>query len=78
METRLKATIAAVLDVTVATIDDDASPETIPAWDSLKQMNIMLAVEDEFGIRFDEGQIANLTSYVRIRQALTAMGIGPS
>jgi acyl carrier protein len=75
MESRLKSTIAAVLDLDPATLGDDASPETISAWDSIKQMDIILAVEDEFDIRFKDETIADLASYTLIRDELASMGI---
>jgi acyl carrier protein len=71
---RLKATIAAVLDLDPTSLGDDASPETIPDWDSIKQMNIILAVEDEFGVRFDDEAVTELSSYALIRDALSSMG----
>jgi acyl carrier protein len=75
---RLKATIAAVLDIDAAALGDDASPETIPDWDSVKQMNIILAVEDEFDVRFKDEAIENLSSYALIRQELASMGVALS
>jgi acyl carrier protein len=75
MESRLKSTIAAVLDLDPATLGDDASPETISDWDSIKQMDIILAVEDEFDIRFKDETIADLASYTLIRDELASMGI---
>ncbi|HEX4198424.1 MAG TPA: acyl carrier protein [Caulobacteraceae bacterium] len=75
---RLKTTIAAVLEVDVAAIGDDASPETLPDWDSVKQMNIVLAVEDEFDVRFKDEAIENLSSYALIRQELASMGVALS
>jgi acyl carrier protein len=78
MERRLKTTIAAVLDIDPGTLGDDASPETIANWDSIKQMDIILAVEDEFDVRFRDETIAELASYVLIRDELALMGIAPS
>ncbi|HLK26424.1 MAG TPA: acyl carrier protein [Caulobacteraceae bacterium] len=74
VETRLKWTIAVVLDLDAAQLGDDASSETIPAWDSVKQMDIVLAVESEFDVRFTDAAIPNLTSYRILRQELAALG----
>ena len=78
MSDRLRAVIASVLDVSPSDIGDDASPETMPSWDSVKQMDVMLAVEDEFQIRFEDEQIAQLTSYIAIRDAVAALEASPS
>jgi acyl carrier protein len=72
---RLKRTIAAVLDVDVGVIGDDASSETIAAWDSVKQMDILLAVEDEFDVRFGDELLPELSSFRRIVEELIAIGV---
>lgn len=77
MSDRLRAIIASVLDLAPADIGDDASPDTIANWDSVKQMDVMLAVEDEFQVRFEDEQIAQLTSYIAIRDAIAALKADP-
>ena len=44
---RLYKTIAEVLGVPSDSINDDSSPETIPTWDSLNHLNIVMALEFE-------------------------------
>jgi acyl carrier protein len=78
MERRLKATIAAVLDLDPDALGDDASPKTIDQWDSVKQMDIVLAVEDEFGVRFRDEAVADLASYRLLRDELAAIGVAAS
>ena len=78
MERRLKTTIAAVLGLDVDAVGDDASAETIAAWDSVKQMDIVLAVEDEFDVRFSDDVIATLASYALIRDELASLGVAVS
>lgn len=77
-DSRLKATVAAVLDVDPAGLGDDASPATIPNWDSVKQMDIILAVEDEFNVRFNDEAFTEISSYALIRAELASMGVPPS
>ena len=55
--------MAAVLDVDASTIDDDASMDTIPSWDSVRHMNLVLALEDELGVAFPDEDAANATSF---------------
>jgi len=43
--------------VTPATTRDD-----IPAWDSVEHLNLMLALEDAFGLTLDIDDMARLTS----------------
>ena len=55
--------MAAVFDVPATEITDEASPHEIKGWDSLKHMNLVLALEDEFNIHIDEAEIASLVSF---------------
>lgn len=73
MEARLKAVLAATLNVPAEQIDVNASPATIAQWDSLKQMQVMLAVEDEFGVQFADDDIHQLTSYSAILSRLAEL-----
>lgn len=51
-EAKLKEVMAAVLGVDVSTISDDASMDSIESWNSLRQMSLVLALEEEFGVSF--------------------------
>jgi len=62
-EDRIRNVMAAVFDVPAAEITDEASPHDIKGWDSLKHMNLVLALEEEFDIRFDEAEIASLVNF---------------
>jgi acyl carrier protein len=40
----------------------ESSPKTISTWDSLQQVHLILALEEEFGVQFDVDQIALMRS----------------
>lgn len=60
---KIKDVMAAVLEVDASTIGDDASMDTIGTWDSLRQMNLVLALEEAFGVSFPDEDAANATSF---------------
>lgn len=60
---KLKNVVATVLNVDVSRIDSNASSDTIESWDSLRHMNLVLALEDEFGVSLPDEEAANATSY---------------
>lgn len=62
-EDRIRNVMAAVFDVPPTEITDDASPHDIKGWDSIKHMNLVLALEDEFEIHFDEAEIPSLVNF---------------
>ena len=74
--TRVKDVMAAVLEVDVLTIGDDASMDTISNWDSLRHMNLVLALEDAFGVSFPDDDAANATSYQLILLVLRELALG--
>lgn len=74
--TRVKDVMAAVLEVDVRTIGDDASMDTIANWDSLRHMNLVLALEDAFGVSFPDDDAANATSYQLILLVLRELALG--
>lgn len=75
MEDRIKKVLAIVLEKELNEIKNDCSPETIEEWDSLKQMNLIVAVESEFAVEINENEILELTSIPAIAAILKAKGI---
>ena len=48
----------------------DASPETVPEWDSLNHINLMLELEGTLGISIPAQEYAELVSFQAILQAV--------
>lgn len=72
MEERLKIVMTQVLDLGPDAAIENASPDTVAGWDSLRHMSLITALEDEFGIEFDDDDIVNMVSYERIVLTLQA------
>jgi acyl carrier protein len=66
-EAALKQVLGSVLNLPVEAIGQDTSAETVADWGSLAQLNLVLALEEEFGIEIPDEDAAELTSYPRIR-----------
>lgn len=60
---KLKNVIATVLNVDIGRIDENASSDTLESWDSLRHMNLVLAIEEEFGVSIPDEEAADVTSY---------------
>jgi acyl carrier protein len=60
MQNRIKKVIADVLMIDVELLNDESSPETIEDWDSLKQMNIIIALEEEFDILLSDDEVIEM------------------
>lgn len=72
---RLVQALASVLGVAPAVLDDSASPASIPAWDSLNHLNVVLAVESEFGVSLSVEDALEMRSVGAIRRLLDARGV---
>jgi acyl carrier protein len=62
-EVLLKQIMGSVLKVDPAGLGPQSSSDTIETWDSLKHMNLVLALEEEFGVTIPDEEAANITSY---------------
>lgn len=52
-------------------IGDDASPQTIGTWNSLAHINLVVALEEEFGVQFQDQEIVQMTSLKEILSRLS-------
>ena len=59
----VKQVMASVLEVDESAIGDDASMDSVEGWDSLKQMNLVLALEESFGVSIPDEDAGNATSF---------------
>ena len=59
----VKRVLASVLEVDIETIDEKSTMDSVPGWDSLRQMNLVLALEECFGVTIPDEDAANATSY---------------
>lgn len=63
MKNKVKNVMASVFEICVDDINDDSSPDTIANWDSLRHMNLITVLEEEFDIRFNEEQITEMMNF---------------
>jgi acyl carrier protein len=54
---RVRAIAADVLEVPASKITPTASPESLDTWDSVHHLNLVLALEQEFGLQFEPVEI---------------------
>ena len=70
MEQRIKNVMSAVFEIPVNKIKGNASPDTIESWDSLKHMNLVIALEEEFEIEFINDEINEMMNFALIKSVL--------
>ena len=63
MEDKLKEVLSVILGINQDQINENTSSDSLEGWDSLKQMNIIVSVEEEFDIQIDEEESILSDSY---------------
>lgn len=63
---RVRQVMAATFEIDEASIPDDASPENLERWDSLHNMNLIVALEQEFGIQFSDDDVMGALSLPKL------------
>ena len=57
---RLNEVFRDVFEDDEITVNEDTTADDIEDWDSLEHINLISAVEDEFGIRFKMGEVSSM------------------
>ena len=73
-EDRLLKTMAAVLGVGVDALPETASPATISNWDSVNHLNLVMALESEFGISIAPEDVVEMRDVASIRRIARTRG----
>lgn len=76
MTEAIKRVMSQVLGVEADNIVADSSPATIERWDSLKHMQLIMALEDELGIQFPDELIPELLSFEAIETTARNLSAG--
>jgi acyl carrier protein len=63
----LNTLIARELKLAPGAVTDDLAFGEAPGWDSLAHINLMLALEQEYGVRIGDDEMVELTSVSAIR-----------
>ena len=50
---QLRGIASDIFGVPAQEITESSSPETIESWDSVQHLNLVLAMEEQFGVQFD-------------------------
>jgi acyl carrier protein len=67
---RVREIAADIFDLPLNQVTPQSSPESLPNWDSIKHLDLVLAVEQEFNVRLETEEIEKMTSIARVAAAL--------
>jgi acyl carrier protein len=74
LDQRLVDTIGRTFNLDPSRVTVDTSYENTPGWDSVGHLNLILELEDVFGIRFSSDEIPTLNSTARLQESITRHG----
>ena len=75
MTGRVESIFAEVLQVPAESISESTSPDNTPKWDSTSVIDLTLAIEDAFGVRFTTREIVAMRSVAMVKKVLGTKGI---
>ncbi len=71
----LEEVVSRVLRCAITEVNDDSSTRTMANWDSLRHIEVVMELEEAFGLAFPPMQAAAMTSVGAIRRVLQQNGI---
>jgi acyl carrier protein len=72
---KLEELLAHLLSVPVDRIDDDTSRRSLPNWNSLCHVELIIGLEDHYHVKFTRQEIYALSDVREIRAALRTKGV---
>ena len=67
IDNRILEVMAAVFEIDIEDLDRNSSQDSVEQWDSLKHLDLVVSLEEEFEIQFPLEEIGNLVSFPLIR-----------
>lgn len=76
MSDTIRNVMAQIFGIPVEEISASSSPDSIAQWDSLKHMQLIMALEDDLGVEFTDEMIPQLLSVDAIERAVLKLTNG--
>ena len=72
IELRIEAVMGSVFGMDeLDEISSESSPQTISNWDSLRHIQLVVSLEEEFDLTFTDGEITDLISFKSIENTIS-------
>lgn len=63
LEQTVKRVMSDILNISVDRIDESTATDNTDTWDSANHIQLVLALEEEFGVSFDVSEFETMLSY---------------
>jgi len=75
VDEKVRNVLAEVLQIPLGKVIDNLAMSDVEAWDSLKHMELVVSLEQTFGLEFTFEEIVALRSVVEIKRVLRERGV---
>ncbi|MGB7439934.1 MAG: acyl carrier protein [Coleofasciculaceae cyanobacterium] len=75
VEEKIRETIAEILEVEEDSITDDFSPESTDTWDSLNNLKMITALEENFSISLTMEEISSMVNFGKIKDVVSSKSV---
>ena len=72
---KLETLFSNLLQEPIESINEETSPRSTRSWDSLKHLELVMAIEGTYSVQFSMPEIVGLNSLGNIRQILKLKGV---
>lgn len=69
--------LAQVLEIPSEALTPESTADAIPAWDSMRTMDMVVALEEHYNTRFQTEEIMRFDSVAKVAECLENKGITP-
>lgn len=63
IKSRISLVMSSVFEVEHENINENSSSDNLENWDSIRHLNLILALEEEFGIVIPDEEVGNLVNF---------------
>ena len=72
---KLEELFATILREPVSILSNEASPASVRSWDSLRHIELVMAVETQYGVQFETSEVVTIRTLGCMRELLQQKGI---
>lgn len=65
--------ISSILEISPDSVNDDLSVDSCPNWDSMNHMNLILALEEVYGLKIADDVALDLLSFTAIKKYIETL-----
>ena len=70
IDERIKDVMSGVFGVDAETLNEESSQDNVEGWDSIKHLDLIVSLEEEFGVSIPIEEVGNLTNFKYIKMTL--------